>query len=65
MRAQAPELYRELVTNRSKAWMPLFKSMLKTAEVEFILVDVVHLSGPNNLLQLLTAEGFTVKPYRL
>lgn len=65
MRAQAPELYRELVTTRSKAWMPLFKSMLKTAEVEFILVDVVHLSGPNNLLQLLTTEGFTVKPYRL
>jgi hypothetical protein len=65
MRAQAPELYRELVVNRSKAWLPQFKTMLNNADVEYVLVDSAHLTGPDNLLQLLKAEGFTVKPYSL
>lgn len=65
MRSQAPALYQTLVVSRSKSWLPQFKAMLKTAETEYVLVDVVHLTGPNNLLQLLKAEGFTVKPYVL
>lgn len=65
MRAQAPGLYRELVVNRSKAWLPKFKTMLDNADVEFVLVDAVHLTGPDNLLQLLKAEGFAVKPYKM
>lgn len=65
MREQAPELYRELVVNRSKAWMPQFKSMLATTETEFVLVDAVHFAGPDNLLQLLKAQGYSVKPYKI
>lgn len=65
MRTQVPELYRELVTKRSKAWLPSLRKMLTTAEVELVLVDAIHFGGPNNLLELLAAEGFTIKPYRL
>jgi uncharacterized protein YbaP (TraB family) len=65
LRDQAPDLYRELVVNRSKAWMSQFKSMLKTPEIEFVLVDAVHFSGPDNLLQLLKAQGYTVRPYKM
>lgn len=65
MRARAPALYETLVVNRSKSWLPQFNAMLKNPEVEYVLVDAVHLSGPNNLLQLLKAEGYTVKTYRL
>lgn len=65
MRAQTPALYQELVVDRSKAWLPQFKTLLTTAEVELVLVDAVHFSGPDNLLQLLTAQGYRVTPYRL
>lgn len=65
MREHAPDLYQELVVNRNKAWLPQLKTMLDSSEVEYVLVDAMHLAGPNNLLHLLKAEGFTVKPYQL
>lgn len=65
MRTRAPALYQALVVNRSKAWLPQFKTMLKSPEIEYVLVDAVHLAGPNNLLQMLKAEGYSVKPYAL
>lgn len=65
MRAQAPDLYRELVVNRNKAWLPKLKTLLDSSEVEYVLVDAMHLAGPDSLLQLLKAEGYTVKPYKL
>jgi uncharacterized protein YbaP (TraB family) len=63
LRAEVPVLYRELVVNRNKAWVAQFNQMLRTPESEFILVDAMHLGGPDNLLQLLKAEGYVVKPY--
>lgn len=65
LRAQAPELYKILVMERSQSWLPYFNNMLKTTDVEFVLIDAIHFSGLNNLLQLLKAEGYTVKPYKL
>src|SRR5690606_28457201 len=57
VRTQAPHLYRELVVNRNKAWLPQLKDMLETGETEYVLVNAIHLTGPDNLLQMLKAEG--------
>ena len=64
LRTQAPDLYNELVVKRNKSWLPKFAGMLKSEDVEMVLVDAMHFTGPGNLLELFAAEGYTVKRYQ-
>ena len=64
LRTQAPDLYNELVVKRNKSWLPAFAGMLKSKDVELVLVDAMHFTGPGNLLELFAAEGYTVKRYQ-
>ncbi len=65
LRAQAPELHNTLVSARSRAWLSELQIMLTTAELEFLVLDALHLSGPENLLQLLRDKGYKVSVYEL
>lgn len=65
LRAQAPELHQTLINARNRAWLRELQSMLTTPELEFLVLDALHLSGPDNLLQLLRAKGYTVSVYEL
>ena len=56
-----PELYKELVVDRNNNWIPQIKDMLKSKEVEFVLVGALHLSGRPGVLAQLRKAGFTVK----
>jgi uncharacterized protein YbaP (TraB family) len=40
--------------------MPKIKTMLKTKEVEYILVGALHLVGEEGILQQLKDAGYTV-----
>ena len=64
LRTQAPDLYNEVVVKRNKSWLPKFAGMLKSEDVEMVLVDAMHFTGPGNLLELFAAEGYTVKRYQ-
>jgi uncharacterized protein len=64
LRTQAPGLYSELVVKRNKSWLSAFAGMLKSEDVEMVLVDSMHFTGPDNLLELFAAEGYTVKRYQ-
>jgi uncharacterized protein len=64
LRTQSPDLYNELVVKRNKSWLPAFAGMLKSKDVELVLVDAMHFTGPGNLLELFATEGYTVKRYQ-
>jgi uncharacterized protein len=62
MRAEAPELYRSLVTERNEKWLGQIAAMLETSDLDYVVIDAMHLSGPGNLLELLIGQGFSVRP---
>ena len=56
-----PKLHKELLVDRNNAWMPQIEAMLKTAEVELVLVGALHLAGEDGLLAQLAALGYRIK----
>lgn len=65
MRAEMPEVYQVLVSNRNQAWLPQIQALLQTPERELVLVGALHLSGKDGLLAQLQQRGYQVKPYHL
>jgi hypothetical protein len=56
-----PEVYQSLLVERNDAWMPQIEALLKTTEVEFVLVGALHLAGEDGLLSRLAARGYSVR----
>lgn len=56
-----PELYEELLVKRNQAWMADIGKMLKSPEVELILVGAGHAVGDDGLLSLLKKKGCSVE----
>ena len=64
MKKDFPELYNELVVKRNNAWVPKIETMLKTKDVEFVLVGALHLVGDDGVLAQLAARGYGIqKPW--
>lgn len=59
LKAEYPELYATIMVKRNLAWLPVIAQMLKTPEVEFILVGAGHLAGDQGLVKLLEKKGFS------
>jgi uncharacterized protein YbaP (TraB family) len=64
MKTEFPRIYDLLIVQRNNAWIPQIEEFIKTTEVEFVLVGVGHLSGPNGLLQQLTQRGYRIDQVR-
>ncbi|HUR57325.1 MAG TPA: TraB/GumN family protein [Opitutaceae bacterium] len=64
MRAKHPSIFKELLVDRNKAWVPKLDEMLKTPEVEFVLVGAGHLAGAEGLIAQLRARGCTIEQVR-
>jgi len=60
-KTQWPTVYEITVLNRNSAWMPLIETYLTTKPVEFVIVGMGHLYGPDGLLSQLKNKGYTVK----
>lgn len=56
-----PAVYNALLVKRNRAWLPQIETLLKTPEVEFVLVGALHLVGEDGILQDLAAHGYTVE----
>lgn len=65
LRTQTPALYQALVMDRHKNWLPAFDKMAQTPEVELVLLDIIHFTGPDSLLTLLKKNGYTLTPFRI
>lgn len=53
--------YQLLLAERNKLWVEQIDSMVKSQEIEFILVGAMHLAGPSNVLDLLVEKGYKVQ----
>lgn len=56
-----PKVYRKLFVQRNRDWIPKIETLLKTKEVEFILVGAAHLVGEEGILAQLSARGYTIQ----
>ena len=53
-----------LLDDRNKRWIPLIEQMI-TEKSTFIAVGAGHLGGPNGVIRLLEAKGYTLTPIEL
>jgi uncharacterized protein len=53
-----PALYRTLVTERNKRWVPQIERFLKEKDNYFVVVGALHLVGDGGLLELIRRDGF-------
>jgi uncharacterized protein YbaP (TraB family) len=60
-KAEFPAIYQALLVDRNNAWMPKIEAMLKTSEVEFVLVGALHLAGADGLLSQLISRDYSVR----
>ena len=60
MRNDFPSVYQSLLVERNNAWIPQLEAMAKTAQVEFVVVGALHLSGAEGLLSQLAARGYRI-----
>jgi hypothetical protein len=58
-----PNLYRALVTERNKRWVPQIETLLHGNQDVFVVVGALHLVGDGGLLELMRHDGF--KPEQL
>jgi uncharacterized protein YbaP (TraB family) len=58
--ADSPEVYRSLLVDRNRRWMPAIEACASTRRC-FIVVGAAHLVGPDGLIALLRQQGYTVQ----
>jgi len=56
-----PQLYKKLLTDRNKNWLPMIDAYTKPPRKEFILVGVGHLVGPDGIPAALRQKGCKVE----
>ena len=60
--ASFPALYRALVTDRNRRWIPQIERLLSQKDDTLLVVGALHLVGEDGLLALLRKRGYTVTP---
>ena len=58
-----PRTLENLLDHRNNNWVPKIEAMLKTAEVEFVLVGALHFVGEQGLLNQLKSRGYAIEQY--
>lgn len=61
MKAEFPQLYKSLLVERNRNWLPKIEGMFKTDAVELIMVGTLHLVGTDGILNQLKEKGYTIK----
>jgi uncharacterized protein YbaP (TraB family) len=58
---ESPELYRRLIVDRHARWVPAVEACTAEQPPCFVVVGAAHLVGPDSLVALLRARGYTVE----
>ncbi|MGB7298647.1 MAG: TraB/GumN family protein [Burkholderiaceae bacterium] len=61
MRQSYPAIFDALIGKRNNNWMPQLTEMMKTPEVEYVLVGALHMAGDIGLLAQLRDAGYSVE----
>lgn len=60
LKAEA-RLYDRLLVDRNRAWLPKIEALFSRGTPAFVVVGAAHLVGPDGLVAMLRARGFTVE----
>ena len=55
-----PHLYKRLVLQRNKNWLPILEKILRREPVTLVVVGAGHLVGPDSVVDLLRRQGYSV-----
>jgi uncharacterized protein YbaP (TraB family) len=55
-----PSLYKPLVTDRNRRWIPQVEQLLKAQDNALVVVGALHLVGEGGLLEMLRGRGYTI-----
>jgi uncharacterized protein YbaP (TraB family) len=56
-----PRMYQRLLVERNRDWLPKIDALFTRRGRAFVVVGAAHLVGPDGLLTLLRAKGYTVE----
>jgi uncharacterized protein len=57
---ESPAIYKRLVSDRSRSWVPRIEDLLRKGEPAIVIVGAGHLVGNDGLVELLKKKGFKV-----
>jgi uncharacterized protein YbaP (TraB family) len=55
-----PRMYQRLLVDRNRNWLPKVEALFARPRPSYVVVGAAHLVGPDGLLALLRAKGYTV-----
>jgi len=55
---EAPALYKRLLTDRNRAWVPAVEKLLQGDRDAIVIVGAGHLVGKESVVELLARKGF-------
>lgn len=61
LKTRYPKVYKRLIADRNRNWLPLIDAYQKTSRTEFVLVGVGHLVGPDGIIEALKKNGYKVE----
>lgn len=56
-----PSMAERLLDTRNRMWVPKIETLCRSGQTAFVVVGAAHLGGPNGLLALLRAHGYTTE----
>jgi len=56
-----PAMYQRLLVERNQQWLPKIVALFSRPAPAFVVVGAAHLIGPDGLLTLLKAKGYTIE----
>jgi uncharacterized protein YbaP (TraB family) len=56
-----PRMYQRLLVDRNRDWLPKIDALFSRPRPAFVVVGAAHLVGPDGLLAMLKAKGYTVE----
>ncbi len=56
-----PQIYDRLLLQRNRAWLPQIEAIFAQHRRAFVVVGAAHVVGPDGLLAMLRAKGYTVE----
>ncbi len=61
MRKEFPTLYKRLITDRNRDWIPHLETLIASGKNTLVIVGVGHLVGEDSVINLLKSRGYKVK----
>jgi uncharacterized protein YbaP (TraB family) len=55
-----PVMYQRLLVGRNRNWLPTLDALFARSGRSFVVVGAAHLIGPDGLLAMFRAKGYTV-----